>query len=406
MAWLYVPGLAGCPSGSSSPSLTTGLSVQWRGKYTPLPFLRRAWRKAPWMSVLSGMTCPRLMAEDGVDSWISSRLGCPASRTAPRASDVATRTSELFGLSSFASLGKWSQPSSSWRTSQGCLPFFDPSETSYSEWTIALRRLSLRRRKLALRTAASGCSSWPSLVGFQAGNGPDGNEFSVVARAWSSPRSEDGESCGNHPEATDSLTGAIDQWQTPAVEDFASRKQVGETERQPLLEGQAAQWSTPAERDYRTPNSAASLARRTGNANRTQQLVNQVEHEFPCSLPDPPTPPAGAGCLNAGQDSRPLWTTPSESTAIQGHNEPDGHRGQTLVGQSRGQQWSYRSGESVPKVGSERRLNPLFVTWLMGLPPAWNTVTMPCGQPEMASFREQWRRRLSAYWQAWCGGEA
>ena len=36
---------------------------------------------------------------------------------------------------------------------------------------------------------------------------------------WPSPRSEDSESCGNHPDATDSLTGATKLWTTPQAHD-------------------------------------------------------------------------------------------------------------------------------------------------------------------------------------------
>lgn len=37
---------------------------------------------------------------------------------------------------------------------------------------------------------------------------------------WPSPRAEDSESCGNHPEANDSLTGTVESWATPRANDF------------------------------------------------------------------------------------------------------------------------------------------------------------------------------------------
>lgn len=92
-----------------------------------------------------------------------------------------------------------------------------------------------------------------------------------------------------------------------------------------------------------------------------------------------------------------LWPTPAAAQAIQGENEPDGRRGQTLVGAARGQEWP--TPNTVDAKGGTRRgegqtqlchiagqpdpansstngkrlglLNPAWVTQLMGYPDDW-----------------------------------
>lgn len=50
------------------------------------------------------------------------------------------------------------------------------------------------------------------------------------------------------------------------------------------------------------------------------------------------------------------WPTPAQSTAKQGENEPDGRRGQTLVGAARGQDWA--TPRSSPNENRQTKLTP------------------------------------------------
>ena len=83
--------------------------------------------------------------------------------------------------------------------------------------------------------------------------------------------------------------------------------------------------------------------------------------------------------------------TPTVSAATQGVNQPDGKRGQTLLGAARGQKWAYwptplaRDSRThkgnVPPPGHQGglnlgqaiggTLNPTWVEWLMGFPIGW-----------------------------------
>lgn len=196
----------------------------------------------------------------------------------------------------------------------------------------------------------------------------------TLAQTWPAARQEDGESCGNHPGAVDSLTGATklwvtpqahqggansqreargsggpdlkeqtenwktphgmsnrdkngkvggcgggefakqaNQWQTPATDSFRSRG--GDRKDEQGLDQQARMFPTPTAADCRTPNSKAFSDR--GGGKKGEQLRNFVEH----SLPDQAT--------------------------------PDGRQ-------------SLSNGPTFP-----RRLNPRFVSWLMGFDPTW-----------------------------------
>lgn len=88
------------------------------------------------------------------------------------------------------------------------------------------------------------------------------------------------------------------------------------------LEDSVALWPTPASRDYRTPNSQDSQDKRNEGSARGQQLNNFVEH---CLCPPLAQP------ILAGKKSFP----------------------------------------------STRRLNPLFVEWLMQWPIGWTDCERP-----------------------------
>lgn len=72
---------------------------------------------------------------------------------------------------------------------------------------------------------------------------------------WPTPRSEDAESCGNHPNAVDSLGGASLLWTTPKVQDTRhATMSASEAKRhEPVLAGQVTLWKTPTESDTNGP---------------------------------------------------------------------------------------------------------------------------------------------------------
>jgi hypothetical protein len=247
------------------------------------------------------------------------------------------------------------------------------------------------QKPVALRTSGNGFSCWPT-PGAQISNdgetpetwqaradklkekGINGNgagmPLSIATLNWPTPRGEDSESCGNYPNATDSLTGATGQWATPNVPsrgaetDKSHRPESGGIDLQsqaslwvtnamaggsssrggdridePLLGGQVQQWATPANRDYRSPNATSYQDR--SDSTKGEQLVN---HHF---LP------------------------------------PD-HK---------------QTGDPSRKC-STRRLNPAFVCWLMGWPWWWTRAEpISFAAAEMAS----WRSRAQLHLSSLCG---
>lgn len=87
----------------------------------------------------------------------------------------------------------------------------------------------------------------------KAARGAGGIDTQTQAVNWPSARAEDAESAGNHPGATDSLTGATKNWPSPAA------------------------------RDYKGPNGDAH--RQTRERAHDDQLPNAVA-TFPSSRPD------------------------------------------------------------------------------------------------------------------------
>ena len=278
----------------------------------------------------------------------------------------------IFGRSSPDCFAYFDHDSCCWRTSQGTLVsgLDEFSETWPDSGTMRSGRV-YELQGLERPTCESGSSSWPTASASVANDGESlkswerrreknlalhlngngmGTPLTIAAVRWPTARMEDGESAGNHPGATDSLTGATKNWptpragdiqdkmgsqgefvngrvvrksgqdfapslltmaerlwQTPATDSFRSRG--GDRKAEMGLDQQARFFPTPAERDYRTPNLKADQ--------HADQLQNFVAHSLPAPLiPD-------------GQPSSPPGPT------------------------------------------SLRRLNPRFVEWLMGFPVKW-----------------------------------
>lgn len=159
---------------------------------------------------------------------------------------------------------------------------------------------------------------------------------------WATPRREDGESAGNHPNASDSLTGQTRLWNTPTTEDRAERHEPHSQGGLPLT-AQAHHWNTPHGQ---------------GNRDASGKVGGSGGGEF-------------AKQVNSFQDS------PSDPPMSDGPKCFCGSHGCDLP-------------------THKRKLNPIFETWLMGWPLWWLTsVPALYGLPEMVSYRFRLRSRLS-----------
>ena len=210
------------------------------------------------------------------------------------------------------------------------------------------------------------------------------------AASWSTPRSEDAESCGNHPQAQDSLTGQTRGWMSPSVGDAKGRKytydQHDKTRPRLALPGETAGWSTPHGNE--NPNSGAGggefatpSARDWKSGKAIQETMEGNarplnEQASACSLPaqawvekacsmtyDSFTPEALA---ELGAAIKPNSATPSNGPA-----------------------------SSTKDRGLRPRLNPAFDSWHMGFPWWWTrTAPISFGLAEMRWWLCKVRRRL------------
>ena len=181
-----------------------------------------------------------------------------------------------------------------------------------------------------------------------------------------------------------SLAATFATWPTPDAgvrTGFNRSESEGATNR-PLLAEAAGMWATPAARAEKGGYSESALTRQDGKS-RMDLLDNQAIHW-------------------QGDD----WATPSVADVMGGHEKRGGARGGELLlrGQAKGFPSSLpgdspnehgapcsRSGQTSP-----RRLNPLFVEWLMGWPLGWTEAGSPLPETEWSRWWQHMRGSLSA----------
>jgi hypothetical protein len=214
---------------------------------------------------------------------------------------------------------------------------------------------------------------------------------------WPSPHSEDSESCGNHPGAVDSLTGAARMWMTPnlplggrknTAEQVQAKGKTDNGKRQISLEGQTMHW-----RSYQTrlPNETSNEYWERMTAYETENGIDPAEGGMHW-----PTPRTITGGAESAERKQELGRTESGGSDLQSaaanwptlatrdYRSPNAasHMDRSTGAKHLDQlpifiEHSFlpapptsTHGDKSPST-SARRLNPDFVDWLMGLPPGW-----------------------------------
>jgi hypothetical protein len=164
----------------------------------------------------------------------------------------------------------------------------------------------------------------------------------------------------------EALALGITNWSTPKATDGAKGGpgQSYGSGGMPPLPAQAAQWPTPAAQNWKG-SSEASVTRADGKS-RMDILHYRAEQGF--IRPDPVIRPDGQQFCSHAPISRPLW-----ASMIASHGRVVSRR--ILKGRSR------------------RRLNPLFVGWLMGWP--IGHALCACSAMEFILWRQRMRGALS-----------
>lgn len=178
-------------------------------------------------------------------------------------------------------------------------------------------------------------------------------------------RSSQNTGCAN-PGVT--LTTAAKNWQTPTTPRGGSVTRGGTRSNELLLNGQAAQWATPQARDHKGDGGS----QQTHNA---RPLNEQVRH----------------------------WATPcvaEERQGTTGISEAQVAKGARILSHDVGSfmhrdKMQTGSTSHADSPTSPRRLNPAFVSWLMGWPWWWiRTEPLPFASLEAELFRCKLRSEL------------
>lgn len=224
--WIHLPTSVGLPGteastwDSDSCSQALAASVTASGNLRPANLWQRVLRKGLLTTRLSGLTCDPFQATCIVARWILQFSAHRASPTAWPESNSEKMTNGTSGPTSSEWWEKYDHQQSFLRTCPSSSDTSGQLEIDYKKWATKLRsRCSLQRKRLERRIYGSGSSLWPTA------------------------RREDGESCGNHPGATDSLRGAIEQWMTP--HGMAGRDASGKLGLGGEFAKQATNWPTP-----------------------------------------------------------------------------------------------------------------------------------------------------------------
>lgn len=362
MGWLFVPVSEGWNSASQASCPTTEPCASWRGKFMPLRFWSRAWQRASWLRLLSGMTLPPSAATSGVRSLISSLRDSRASRTASRGSGAGSPTSVGSGPTSLASFARYDLGLCSWRTCQGSLPLagLTPASVIWPRAGSMRSGIASARQTSAHRTSGSVCSSWPTATTADADR-----------------------ASGTYARGNQTLVGAVRGWPPALAMDGYNQSEGPNAAVRPGLGMLAKTWATPLARDHRGPGVSV-------NREGTPPLSYQVLKNW-----QTPRVATGAYTRDDGQKGRErlslegeakTWPTPraSENENRTTKHQPSvvaGRRGATLSGEAH----EFRSRQDppatgVPTFGTGLALNPQFVEALMGWPIGWTA----CVPVEMA----------------------
>ena len=203
------------------------------------------------------------------------------------------------------------------------------------------------------------------------GNG-SGMPLTIAAAAWPTPQARDGDGRGADP----------NRWGCP-------KRHGGYN-----LDDRVAAWPTPAARDYK-----GATDERWGTNSRPLNEVAKIWSTPRASDGDKGGPNQS---FSAGGVPLPAqtaqWSTPAVADVQGGRKARSGERSDELLLNGQAASLSSRQDQANSSTGetssnSGRKLNPLFVEWLMGWPTGWTA--FGCSATELSRFRRHMRSELS-----------
>ena len=386
--WIHLPSQF-CPSAPAtaesilaSSSLVSALarSCTWKTKSLPPKSWHRVLRTVCSTTRLSGLIYEPSTLDRGAAKYIASLPDIPALHLVRQANSSAqpipvTSGRKLRGSSASANRSSCSSKTSTPISGSD----LNKSGLSYADLVTRWRSAASARRKLGRATFANGYSHWPSA-----------------------------ESCGNHPGATDSLTGAARTWNTPTGSDHKVDRHgmatYGKRTSDQRLRNQASTWITPhgfggVDRKGKVAGGAGEFAKQVLNW-RKQWATPQAHDVGQGNAARARRGSSKAGCRNLTDDvmlfpaAVGTWPTPRANDYKSGEVS-DG----TFTANARPlSEWASRFALPAPTISTPgaissaatRSLNPRFVELLILVPLGWTD----CAPLATAWFR-WWLRSQS-----------
>ena len=406
--WIHIPSHSVADMAASSwdlEQLSQELesSATWKTKSLKAKSWRNVLKTESLTTVLSGLIYDPSMRQLGVERFISSLEGSPASLIALRERSEERTTQEN-------SQEKYSVLPTNLGDQLSFLRMFQESDDStgttsdqdYKRWDTELRKSSLQREKQGHHIKGSDYSSWPT---------PDTQNF----RDGSKLRK------GSYMNHSISLHHKVAYWRTVTaqeteggVTDFNKKVGQGGLQLQHKLRDQVAYWPTASQRDYKGSPGTTEFKNgrfiRTSDTTGTQygatldaaasQWPTVTAQEFPhldmeLNEKNRREPKKGKTDHSMNlQDTSRTWSTPS-ARDYRGTVDPPGKKN---TYKDPDMYLSIHPDPTTTKDGHTcsptcRRLNPRFAEWLMGLPRGW---TSSSAQLEMELFQLQ-QLELSFY---------
>ena len=137
-------------------------SLMWRSKHSAAPTWLRRLKKGGWITHLSGRILKPSLHESFVEKYLASVGAIPANHSVQLASDKEKKTQDTYGHTSsstsgqldlFGAFGKMSQDTPRWGYGESC-PIWKKKVIEVHVQVYS------QRKKLALHTKGSECSSW------------------------------------------------------------------------------------------------------------------------------------------------------------------------------------------------------------------------------------------------------
>lgn len=280
------------------------------------------------------------------------------------------------------------------------------------------------RMKDGPRTAVTSLNvytqTWPTPHGFQAGNGPSGNEYAAKVERWPTPAARDWKSADASTETMNRNASPLNEvaaaWATPQAHDANTPKTPEQIVAARMggagvknLNEQAVMWRTPdaltggsripriaaephshqvmlQERAEKWQTPGADSFRSRGGDRKSEMDLDRQCRSFRLDR----------GWLAMALSIDWQSFTPETLAALSSALWPNGK-----TASDGADCWCGFHGCSQPS--HKRRLNPLFVEWEMGWRAGWSHIgaSTRYGLPEMASYLYRQRRLL---WNCFGGG--